>query len=176
MFVRGPYDLAHVANREGAAGVTLAGPEVRHRAVLPEEGVLHPVGLRVAVTDDLTGLVDPVGPTEAANATERPEVGHRAVLPEEGVGQTEGLAVPHDLARVVDVPGLGRIAAEGPDVAHRAVRPKEGARPAGSPGCPADDVAPVVEAIGIAIRATERPEVRHRAVLPEEGVVQPGRG
>ena len=138
--------------------------------------MFHPVALRVTVTDDLTGLVDPIGPTQAANATERPEVRHRAVLPEEGVGQTEGFAVPHNLARVVDVPGLGGIAAESPDVAHRAVRPKEGARPAGSPGCPADDVAPVVEAIGIAIRATERPEVRHRAGLPEEGVVQPGRG
>src|SRR5947208_15194012 len=68
--VRSPYDLAHVANRESTAGVTLEGPEVRHYAVLPEAGVFHPVARRVTVTDDLTGIVDPIRPSQAAYVTE----------------------------------------------------------------------------------------------------------
>src|SRR2546426_1109844 len=92
-------------------GSPTQSPEVRHRAVLPEEGVdgKHPGG-GVAGADDLPRVVDASGLAESA--AERPEVRHRAVLPEEGVLESRGrAALTDDLSKLVDAGGHAEAAA-----------------------------------------------------------------
>src|SRR3989441_13201110 len=75
-----PDDLPQVVDAGGRAHCPAReGPEIRHRAVLPEEGAVGPRA-RVALADDMSPVVYIVGQAEAA--AHRPQVGHRNVLPE----------------------------------------------------------------------------------------------
>src|SRR6266480_2431508 len=95
---RPPDDLARIVDAIRAAvvvgGAAPEGPEVHHRAMVPEERVI-PSGSRAAHADDLTILVD--GTRFAEIASEGPEVRHGAVFPQEGVSSDpDGSAAPPD--------------------------------------------------------------------------------
>src|SRR5437016_4462737 len=100
-------DLARLVDRRGAGGGAPQGPDVRHDAVLPEEGT----GPALADADDLAGIIDGIGETDSA-AGERPQVPRgrwrRAievrgpVRPGRVVGEPD-LPVPHVQGEVDDV-------------------------------------------------------------------------
>src|SRR5205823_9923813 len=91
-------DVAPLIDAKGIAIRATERPEVRHRALLPEEGVVQP-GRGRAHPNHLALVVDVVRP--GGGSAQRPEVRHRAVLPAEGVNRVGGRALTptHDLAR-----------------------------------------------------------------------------
>src|SRR2546425_383179 len=112
-----PDDLPQIVE----AGRLTESPEVRHRAVLPAEGMKDERcgGLIEADPDDLTQVVDAGGRADCP-AREGPEIRHRAVLPEEGaVGPRARVALADDLSPAVDIVGHAEAAAHSPKVGHR---------------------------------------------------------
>src|SRR5207245_138065 len=164
------HDLPEIVDGAGLAGRAPGeGPEVCHRAVLPEER--FECRGRVAEADDLTQIVDADGHA-AYVARKGPEVRHRAVLPHERVVGARGReAVADDLPQIVDGEGLADRATQGPEIHHRAVLPEERMELArgGPREAAADDLPQIVDAEGHGFKnATQGPDGRHRAVRPEE--------
>src|SRR5205085_1630040 len=96
----------------------------------------------------------------------RAQVGHGAVLPEERVESScRGLRGAHDLPKVIDLLGVGELAAEAAHVDHGPVLPQGGAN--GSV-LRAEDVAKHVD-----INSDARPQVLKLAVAPQEDVTLP---
>ena len=178
-------DRAPIVEPERFAIVGLGeGPQVRHRAIVPEErprGDRHRLGRGgEAVSHHPAGVVDAEGDAVIVSR-QGPQVPHRAVVPQEGVTESShrGVAAEaDDLARVVDGLGLAQIvSAERPQVRHRAVVPQEGVvLRIVRVDCSAHHLAAVVDSPAVARPGgPEASQVRHGPVGPQERVRGPTR-
>ena len=99
--------LVHVGGPTAHSG---GRKKIGHRAVLPEEGVLHPFG-RHGDADHLAGVVD--GRRPAVVASQRAEVGHLPLARDEGMqGAVGPKRCAHHFVAVVHVRGIVDIPAE----------------------------------------------------------------
>src|SRR5207249_3218629 len=144
-----------------APGPSGRGPEIRHRAVLPEEWAVYATGSIVAPAHDLPRVVDSA--RIHALASEVPEVRDRPVVPEKSLAPS--IHRPDDLALVVDRAG-GRPRRHA-DIRHDAILPQEGSLVARRVQAGPDDLAGLVHIVREGLPPAEVPQVRHRPVLPE---------
>ena len=144
-----------------APGPSGRGPEIRHRAVLPEEWAVYATGSIVAPAHDLPLVVDSA--RIHALASEVPEVRDRPVVPEESLAPS--IHRPGDLALVVDRHG-GRPRRHA-DIRHDPILPQEGSLVARRVQAGPDDLAGLVHIVREGLPPAEVPQVRHRPVLPE---------
>src|SRR5256885_6258931 len=169
----------------GGMTLALADAEVRHRAVLPEEGAGH-VGRVDTRSDHLTRVVDVGGGGAAVSAgrtSHGSEVRHRAVIPEGQALRRVVPTLPDYLTVIVDRRSLTPcVAGERPEI-------EDGSRPGGR-GRPQHRVIPavgrhltrppsvacVVGPVRGALVVPQGSEIDHCPALPEERMAVAGGG
>src|SRR2546426_2288234 len=169
----------------GGMTLAVADAEVRHRAVLPEEGAGH-VGRVDTRSDHLTRVVDVGGGDAAISAgrtSQGSEVRHRAVVPEEQALRRVVPTLPDHLTLFVDGRGLAPCLArerpeieDGPRLGVRG-RPQHRVRAAvGRHRTRPHRVAGVVDPVRGALVVPQGSEVDHGPALPEERMAVAGGG
>src|SRR5437667_8097800 len=145
------HDLAGVVDVVRRAGTTAEGPEVRHLAALPEDGMTGGRRRRGESTAGrLSLIVDREGDAET-------EVLHVSVLPEERMHLMGGdLALAGDETGVADSMCDAAAAAERPEVRQDAVVPQERTRLGSAVSARPDNPSRFVDPLGLGRRVTRQ--------------------